>query len=292
MTTPATITMLAPAKINLGLEVLGRRADGYHDLVTILQTIDLADRLTFTEADELTFESSDGDLAADPSNLVLRAARLLREATGTRHGASIALEKNIPVAAGLGGGSSDAAATLVALDRLWNPGLAETARSGLARQLGADVAFFLHGGTRLATGLGDELEPLSGLDAFVVVVVVASSYPDKTRRLYRALRPEDWSDGQATLTLADDLRAGRPIHGRIFRSGFDRVARELFPELASVFSAVRRAGGIPSLCGAGPTVISLHPERDEARRVTSELRHAGFDAACYRTVPAAGPAPP
>src|SRR5579883_3102120 len=154
----ATIIVPAYAKINLGLEILGKRTDGYHDLVTILQTIDLADQLTCVEAVEVTLESNDPALAEDPKNLVLRAALLLREAAGVERGASIRLEKNIPIAAGLGGGSSDAAATLRALNRLWGLGMNASELIALAGQLGADVSFFLRGGTQLATGLGDELE--------------------------------------------------------------------------------------------------------------------------------------
>lgn len=285
MTTPTTVVVPAYAKINLGLEILGRRTDGYHDLATILQTIDLADRLTFTEAADLTFASNDPTLVADPNNLVLRAARLLRDATGVRPGASIELRKDIPIAAGLGGGSSDAAVTLFALDRLWGLGLSATDLTALARRLGADVAFFLRGGTQLATGLGDELEPLPHVSAFVVLVVVPSPYPDKTRRLYGAIRAEDWSDGRAVRALADRARAGQPIHDQRLPSAFDRVSRELFPELPGVFSAVHRAGGTPALCGAGPTVISLHAERDAARQVATELRRAGFEASFHQTVP-------
>ena len=278
--------MLAYAKVNLGLEILGRRTDGYHDLVTILQTIDLADRLTFIQAADLTFTSNDPKLVADPDNLVIRAARRLRDAAEVRTGATIELRKNIPIAAGLGGGSSDAAGTLLALDRLWGLGMSSSDQATLARKLGADVTFFLRGGTQLATGLGDELEPLPHLSAFIVVVVVPSPYPDKTRRLYRAIRAEDWSDGRAVRALAECARAGQPIHDQPLPSAFDRVTRELFPELASVFAAVHRAGGTPTLCGAGPTVISLHAERDEASRVTAALRRAGFEASCHQTVSA------
>ncbi len=280
----ATIIVPAYAKINLGLEILGKRTDGYHDLVTILQTIDLADQLTCVEAVEVTLESNDPALAEDPKNLVLRAALLLREAAGVERGASIRLEKNIPIAAGLGGGSSDAAATLRALNRLWGLGMNASELIALAGQLGADVSFFLRGGTQLATGLGDELEPLPTLAGFVVVVALPSPYPDKTRRLYGALRSGDWSDGEAVRALAESLREGRPIFGQSLPSGFARVTRELFPDVDGVFAAIQRAGGTPSLCGAGPTVISLLADREKARRITADLRAAGFQASFHRTV--------
>ncbi len=277
------LTVLARAKVNLGLEILGRRSNGYHEVVTILQEIDLADRLTFEEAPELTLASSRPDLASDPENLVLRAARALRAAAGVSRGASIFLEKSIPVAAGLGGGSSDAGATLVALNRLWQIDWDLGRLEGVARGIGTDVAFFLHGGTQLATGLGDELTSLPTPRLWVVVVTVPLSFPDKTRRLYGALRPEDWSDGARVERIASALRSGEPISASHLPSGFNRVARELFPTVDCVIAAVNRAGGVASLCGAGPSVISLHDDASSAQRVADRLRKDGLNVSIGAT---------
>ncbi|HVC35399.1 MAG TPA: 4-(cytidine 5'-diphospho)-2-C-methyl-D-erythritol kinase [Chloroflexota bacterium] len=266
------LRVLAPAKVNLGLEIVGRRPDGYHDLVTILQEIELADCLTFAEGATLSVQSNRPRLANDPRNLVLRAATLLRESAGVQSGAQIYLEKKIPVAAGLGGGSSDAAATLLALNRLWNVGWSEAQLTNVARRLGADVAFFLRGGTQLATGLGDALDPLPTPRLWVVVVVVPSPYADKTRELYAALSPADWSDGREVRGLAEALRAGDSIQRRPLPSGFARVTAALFPAVSTAFEAMRRAGAVPSLCGAGPAVLSLHDDASDARYVAERLR--------------------
>lgn len=278
------LTALARAKVNLGLEILGRRSDGLHEVVTILQAIDLADRLVFSEADGLTIESNLRGFGTDPANLVFRAARALQEMAGTSRGAHISLEKAIPIAAGLGGGSSDAAATLVALNRLWQLDWDEPRLEGVARSLGTDVAFFLRGGTQLATGSGDELQPLPTPRLWVVVVPVRSPYPDKTRRFYSALRREDWSDGSGVARIAEALRRGELISGMVLPSGFSRVAREHFPSVEGIVAEIDRAGGVASLCGAGPSVISLHEAPGDAARVAEQLRGKGFEVVIGTTV--------
>jgi 4-diphosphocytidyl-2-C-methyl-D-erythritol kinase len=278
------LTALAHAKVNLGLEILGRRADGLHEVVTILQEIDLADRLSITEAEGLTVESNLPELAADPGNLVLRAARALQDAAGVSRGASIYLEKVIPLAAGLGGGSSDAAAALLALSRLWQLDWDASRLERVARALGTDVAFFLRGGTQLATGSGDTLQPLPTPRVWIVVVSVPSPYPDKTRRLYSALQPKDWSDGSEVARIAAALRAGAPIEGAVLPSGFARATRDLIPSVETALVALNRAGGVASLCGAGPSVISVHGAPGDAALVAARLRAEGFAVVVAATV--------
>ena len=165
------MVILCYAKINLTLEILGKRADGYHEVRTVMQTVGLADRLEVTAAADLSFTCSDPALAT-PDNLVYRAARLLQAEYAVRTGAALRLEKRIPVAAGLGGGSSDAAATIVALNRLWNLQLSLTEQRRLAAALGSDVPFFLTGGTALATGRGERITPLPPLPQYWVVLVL------------------------------------------------------------------------------------------------------------------------
>ena len=280
---PDQVIVLARAKINLGLEIVGRRPDGYHDLVTILQEVELADRLTFEPAGELSLICDRPDLETG-DNLVLRAARLLRAETDAAPGAAMRLEKRVPAAAGLGGGSSDAAATLLALNDLWALDLDRERLVSLARQLGADVPFFLSGGTQLATGMGDELTTLPTPVSWVVLVLTPTDLVDKTRRLYRALRPDDWSNGDQVRGLAEDLRARRSIDERALPSGFERPAAELLPELPVTSEAVRRAGGVPSLCGAGPTLLSVHRLEESARAVARALVERGISALVTRTV--------
>src|SRR5436190_8446884 len=165
------IRLPAPAKINLFLEITGKRADGYHTLETVFQTVSLADELTFSLQTELTLTCSDPRLPTDESNLVMRAARGLREALKEKRGARISLKKIIPTGAGLGGGSSDAATTLLALQKLWRRSLSTSRLARLAASLGADVPFFLKKGLCVATGIGDRLKPLRRLPRTSLVLV-------------------------------------------------------------------------------------------------------------------------
>ena len=160
----------APAKINLTLEILGRRADGFHEVKTVLQTIDLQDQLEIETAPALTVECDDPSLSGE-TNLVWRAASDLAAHAGTEPGARIFLRKAIPVGMGLGGGSSDAAAALLSLNELWGLGLNVDELAGLASGIGSDVAFFLWGGTALASGRGEIIEPASSIPPMLLTLV-------------------------------------------------------------------------------------------------------------------------
>lgn len=152
------------AKINLGLEIVGKRPDGYHDIRTLFQTVSLGDEIELeAAAGGLELTGDDPGISWDRTNLVHRAAGLLRERTGSAEGVRIAVRKMIPAGRGLGGGSSDAAATLLALNRMWGLGLGPEEMAPLARKLGADVPFFLEGGLCLGEGIGDRLTPLPDL---------------------------------------------------------------------------------------------------------------------------------
>ena len=158
------LALPAPAKINLFLHVLGRRADGYHELQTVFALIDLADWIDLERRDDGQLQRTGDLIGPADTDLALRAARLLQQHTGTRFGADIHVLKRIPAGAGLGGGSSDAATTLIALNRLWNTGLDRTQLAGLALELGADVPFFVNGCNAFAEGRGERLSPI-GLPA-------------------------------------------------------------------------------------------------------------------------------
>ncbi|OGO52155.1 MAG: 4-(cytidine 5'-diphospho)-2-C-methyl-D-erythritol kinase, partial [Chloroflexi bacterium RBG_16_68_14] len=199
----------APAKVNWTLEVLGRRPDGYHEVRTALQTIALSDWVTLTPADGLSLALSGeaGPLASEPleANLAYRAAERLRgELGGHARGVRIAIEKHVPVAAGLGGGSSDAAAVLRGLRRLWQLDIPDDELATLAAELGADVPFFLRGGAALASGRGEVLETLpdAPLRWVFIMFPLHTPAPDKTARMYAALRPEHYTDGSRTEGLA------------------------------------------------------------------------------------------
>lgn len=258
----------APAKINLSLEIVGRRPDGYHDLVTVFQTVELADELTFEPADELTLACDDPALALD-DNVVLRAARRL----APHRGAHIRLRKRIPVAAGLGGGSADAAATLRGLDRLWNLRSTETHLHSIAVELGADVPFLLRGGTALADGVGDRIETLPELERGWVVLHTPEAGPaDKTARAFRALRPEHFTDGSFTFLLAKRIHAQVSLPLAEAPNTFECVADDLFPTLAGARARFAEAGA-PwcRLTGAGPTLFTWLPDEARARLIAEKI---------------------
>jgi 4-diphosphocytidyl-2-C-methyl-D-erythritol kinase len=254
---------LAPAKLNLSLEVIGRRPDGYHDLATIFQTVALSDELYLAPADDLSLECDHPELGGE-ENLVLRAARALRALLGTDAGARLTLRKHIPIAAGLGGGSSDAAAAIRGLIRLWGASVDPGELSALARELGADVPFLLRGGRALAAGVRAELEWLP--DGPELPPVAAP--PDKTARAYRALAREAWSDGAVTRRLAAD--AGADVAAA--PNAFESVADDLFPTLAAARARMLAAGAPGArLTGAGPTLFTLVDHEAEAASIASAI---------------------
>jgi len=267
-----TVVESAPAKINLSLEVVGRRSDGYHELATVLQTVGLADELSFEESDGLSLACDDPSLATD-GNLVLRAARAL----GGGRGARIHLRKRIPVAAGLGGGSADAAATLRGLARLWGLRIGEGELLRTAATLGADVPFLLRGGTAFATGLGDQLEALPDIPSMWAVLHLPESGPaDKTARAYRALQPEHFSDGRLTHELASWIWAGAPLRLERWPNTFERVADQLYPSLATARLRLRGAGAPwVRLAGAGPTLFTMVGDRSAAEAIADRLDAPG-----------------
>ena len=189
------VKLMAYAKVNLTLEVIGKRDDGYHNVATILQTVDLADQVVITEANDLVVECDEPGLSGE-INLAWKAAAALAERAGVVPRAHILIDKGIPVASGLGGGSADAAAALVGLNRLWGLGLTGDELASVAAGLGSDVPFLLKGGTALGTGRGDEITPLTPLPGLEMLLVVpAESIEGKTPTMYRTLTPDDFRTG-------------------------------------------------------------------------------------------------
>ena len=288
------LRLLAPAKVNWSLEVLGRRDDGYHEVRTVLQTIALADCLTLTPAEGVTLSlgGDAGYLATEPptQNLAYRAAELLRERTGYGGGGQIEIEKHVPVAAGLGGGSSDAAATLRGLRELWELSISDEALASLAAELGSDVPFFLRGGTALAAGRGERLEPLPDCPAQRLVLAWPKPHPltDKTAHMYAALRRIHFTDGSRTERLAERLRAGEPVRDEDILSVFEAVLPEVDPEAAELFRQAAELGvGQPHLCGSGPALFYLLAPGQPAEPQVAALERLGLHAAETAALPAA-----
>jgi 4-diphosphocytidyl-2-C-methyl-D-erythritol kinase len=265
-----SITLDAPAKVNLTLEVLRRRPDGYHDICSVMQALTLADRLQATPAAGLSLECSIPSLAG-PENLVWRAAELLRRETGAAEGARLRLEKRIPVAAGLGGGSSDAASALLALNALWRLGLGRADLRTLGARLGSDVPFFLgESACALAEGRGERLTPLPALaDRRVVLAGVPVAV--STAAVYAAVPPQRWTDGQRT---AGWLRAS--AGGATVPAPFDDlepVTLTISPDAVRARDALLAAGAtLAVLSGSGPTYFALFDAEGAARAVYERLR--------------------
>ncbi len=262
----------APAKINLTLDVLGRRPDGYHALRSVMQTLELHDTLELTglTAPEIVFECDVPALRGD-ANLVVRAARLLREHTGYSGGARIALRKRIPIDAGLGGGSSDAAATLQGLAQLWDLDLPRDHLAELGAHLGSDVPFFLYAPTALVSGRGEYVESLPPIPP-VHVVLHKPEGGVSTERVFAAFPPARYSDGSGTERLLAALREGRPVEEWPLSNGLQETVAELYPEVASALSRLAAAGvPRPILTGSGSTVYALFASQDQARRVHDRL---------------------
>jgi 4-diphosphocytidyl-2-C-methyl-D-erythritol kinase len=273
----------APAKLNLTLEVVGRRADGFHEIRSVVQTIDLCDTLEAEPAPGLALSAPDG-LGPIAENLALRAAVYLREVTGMSGAAHLFLSKRVPVGAGLGGGSSDAAAALRLLARLWRLRRFSASMVGLAASLGSDVPYFLAGGTALLSGRGEQVERLPPLrSGHFVLVVPRWSEPRKTARVYAALTGLDYG-GRATTELACAQRAGRPITRALFTNGLEPAAQRIFPGLADFHQRLEAATGAAfTLSGSGPTLFHLSTSRAEAAEIADLAQALG--AAVYPARP-------
>lgn len=286
-----TVTIYTPAKVNFTLEALGKRDDGYHQIASVMQTIGLFDALALSAAEDVRLISDVPELRTR-ENLVYRAACLLREKAGDSKGAEIKLLKNIPVAAGLGGGSSDAAATLLALNLLWELGLDVRELKDMASLLGSDVPFFLSGGSALAEGRGERITPIpSPPTAWLILVFQPNVLDNKTATAYKALTPMDYTDGQKTARLAGLLRSGASLdRGSIFNV-FDSVAARLFPGIGGAWEILEALSGAPvHLSGAGPTLFCLVESREEGEKVARECSAKGLDCMLVRTLaPGEGP---
>ena len=262
------ITLKAYAKVNLTLEVLGPRDDGYHDIVSILQTIDLADTLTLEPAETLMLECDDPSLRSS-DNLVMKAASLLAEATGTRDGARILLSKGIPVAAGLGGGSSDAAAALTGLNSLWGLDLSTDELTPIAAQVGSDVPFFLHGGTAMVQGRGEVVRPLPPADLpHVLVLAPEIDVPKKTATVFGKLGGSEFTKGALTRKLEARIRGGGDVPPQLLFNAFDSIAFDAFPGLQEYWDTLYSLGARElHLAGAGPSIFAPVSRREVATTI-------------------------
>jgi 4-diphosphocytidyl-2-C-methyl-D-erythritol kinase len=292
------VRVRVPAKINLHLGVGALRPDGFHELTTVYHAISLFDELRASHGDTLTLTMEGegaGELELDDSNLVIRAARALAAHTRVPAHARLHLRKSIPLAAGLAGGSADAAATLLACDLLWGTGLTRDELAEIGARLGSDVPFLLHGGTALGTGRGETISPiLARPTTWHWVLAVADdglSTPEVYRELDR-LRISKWAptpldDADALMTA---LRQRNPeVLGAALGNDLQPAALSLRPHLADVLKAGYDAGAVTGIVsGSGPTCVFLATDSGHAERLAGSLAAAGV---CREARTARGPMP-
>jgi 4-diphosphocytidyl-2-C-methyl-D-erythritol kinase len=274
------ISIRAHAKINLDLRVLGTRPDGFHELRTVFQAISLHDVIECREYDGPLALSCDAPgVPLDRTNVVWRAAEALWRAvrrTGPVHGVALRLQKNIPVQAGLGGGSTDAAATLMALARLWRIPVRPAQLTDVAATLGADVPFFLSGGTALGLGRGDEIYPLADLPRHWIVLLVPG-FGVSSADAYR------WYDGERELARGPGERRPQHVPGpwpsraaQMINDLEAPIARH-HPEIDHMRTALLRAGALAAaMSGSGSTVFGLFQKRSEALAAVDRLAGSGW----------------
>jgi 4-diphosphocytidyl-2-C-methyl-D-erythritol kinase len=270
----------ALAKVNLELRVLGKRADGYHELRSIFQTVSLADSI------DLAFTPGASGIEIDdaphiPNNLAVRAARLAMEETGTSGRLEIRLKKQIPMGAGLGGGSSDAAAVLLALPALMGARLGLEELSRLAGQLGSDVPFFLLGGAAAAIGRGTELFPLPDYPSLDILIVHPGVHVD-TPGAYQALSPRLTCESEQNKIFSFQSRTWNPTAGVPAVNDFEMVVFERHGRLAEIKQELLRAGASAAMMtGSGSAVFGLFAGREQAARGLRNLTLGGEEKAFH-----------
>jgi 4-diphosphocytidyl-2-C-methyl-D-erythritol kinase len=269
----------AYAKINLTLAALGKRVDGYHDLSSVMQTISLHDtlRLTPNRSGQVSARSDNAELNT-PDNLALRAALALREAAGDESfGAEIELLKSIPSPGGLGGGSSDAASVLLALNALWDVRLPHERLTELAATLGSDVPYFLSGGTALIAGRGERVAELPDAQPLWLVLArppVALS----TAAVYRTLSPSEYASADDSRAIAQAIKQGAPLPLDRLSNSLEAPVLRDYPEIAATRDALLASGApLVRMSGSGPTLYAPFGALDDASRVYAKARSQGLE---------------
>jgi 4-diphosphocytidyl-2-C-methyl-D-erythritol kinase len=271
----------APAKINLSLDVLHKRPDGFHEVEMVMTTVDLADRveLTLLHGDKISVESESRFVPNDERNLAYRAAKLIKDRFGVKQGVKIFIEKNIPVAAGLAGGSSDAAAVLRGVNRLWELHLSLDELAELGAEIGSDVSFCVYGGTALATGRGEKIQSIPSPPPCWVVLskpIIGVS----TQSVYQRLDVGN-AEHPDTKSMVEALKEGdyQRICANVGNT-LEGVTLEMHEEVGQIKEQMKQAGADAVLMsGSGPTVFSLVEQDARAQRIYNSLK--GFCTEVY-----------
>lgn len=281
----------APAKINLGLDVLRKREDGYHEVKMVMQTVAMFDTVELQEerAGGIRLETNRSFLPTNENNLAYKAAALLMEEFGVTSGLHIRLQKFIPVAAGLAGGSSDAAAVLVGVNRLFGLGLTAQELMERGRKIGADVPYCILGGTALAEGIGEILTPLPSIPE-CGILLAKPSFSVSTREIYQALRANELTDHPDIDGMVAAIQAG-DLAGIVSRCDnvLERVTAPRYPVIRELEEEMKSYGALASIMsGSGPTVFGIFPDQESALRCKTALLGRTGMGRVFATVPMEG----
>ena len=263
-----SITLKSRAKINLSIDVLGKRQDGYHLVEMIMQTIDLYALIEINEKDndQITIKSTSDEIPLDCNNLVYKAANLIKKTFNINKGVEIHIKKNIPVAAGMAGGSSNAAAVLVGLNKLWNLNLSNQQLEKIGLKLGADVPFCINGGAVLASGIGEELTPIKGLTKDVCILVCKPDLFVSTKEVYECIDSKDIDKRPNNKFLIECLKNEdtRQLAENMFNvlEGVTMDKHPVIQQIKDIMTNNRALGAMMS--GSGPTVFGLYENREDA----------------------------
>jgi 4-diphosphocytidyl-2-C-methyl-D-erythritol kinase len=280
------LKITAPAKINLTLEVLRKRPDGFHEIRSVLQAISLTDTLYFEAGEGLAWQCDSAGWSAAQS-LVSKAAALMQQVAGVKKGVAVKIEKRIPLMSGLGGDSSDAAAVLKGLNELWGVKIPMEKLADYASKLGSDVVFFLKGGTALAAGRGEQITPLHPVGRMWVVLVMPDIPVEmgKTGRMYSRLKPADFTDGSITHKVVDALKQNKPFLPAMVYNVFERTAFEDFTLKHLCLDPMVKAGALHvHLAGSGPTLFTLLADKARAEELYTRYKSLGMKAVLAETI--------
>ncbi|MDD5190834.1 MAG: 4-(cytidine 5'-diphospho)-2-C-methyl-D-erythritol kinase [Dehalococcoidales bacterium] len=281
------IKMQAPAKLNLTLEILGKRDDGFHELKSVIQTVSLCDTLTFEEDNEIVYHCNTADWYAEKS-LVSKAVTLLMQKTGYDGGVSIGLEKRIPLMAGLGGDSSDAAVVLMGLNQHWKLRFTKRELATMAAELGSDVPFFIYGGTCLMEGRGEKISSLFAVTHRWVLIVTPTALkkPDKTKNAYAKIQPAHYTDGAISAKMVAAIGSKQAFDDSLLYNAFENISFAGNNELAIYREHILRTGAPHvHLAGAGPSLFTVLQDRKQADDLFMRLSNQGMEAYLTETRP-------
>lgn len=271
-----SIDLKSRAKVNLSIDVLGKREDGYHLVEMIMQTIDLYDKLKITEIEEnsILIKSNSLDIPLNEDNIMYKAVKLLKNQFNIEKGIEISIEKNIPVAAGMAGGSSNAAAVLVGLNKLWNLGLSENELKDIGLKLGADVPFCITGGSALAEGIGEKLTNIKGLPEDLNILVCKPNIFVSTKEVYQSLNMDKVKRRPQNKELIDALqKEDVKFISENMVNVLEEVTSFKYSEIGQIEDIMIKNKALGSMMsGSGPTVFGLFDNKDCAIKAKEDLQ--------------------